>query len=162
MADIQITKQSDFDSHKADKVHIGNNPSAQVGHNVPQSIANGTPTVLALNTEVFDNDTMHDNTTSNSRFTCNTDGKYFVEASVAWGANTTGQRFLSIFKNGGQVIRQVSAVPDIGGQCQMQVCALLNLSIGDYVEIRINQSSGGSLDVSAISTSPFFSIVKVG
>ena len=58
---------------------------ARAHHSSNQSITNNTFTVLSLNSERWDTDSIHDNSTNNSRLTCNTAGKYIITAGVYWG-----------------------------------------------------------------------------
>ena len=74
--------------------------SARAYHNTTQSIPNATDTALAMNSEEYDTDTIHDTATNNSRLTFKTAGKYLVWAEIEWAANGTGERFVAIKKNG--------------------------------------------------------------
>ena len=67
-----------------------------------QSISNNTTTSVTFNTENFDTDGFHDNSTNTSRFTVPTGkgGYYLVNGSITFAANTSGIRSVYVYKNG--------------------------------------------------------------
>jgi hypothetical protein len=135
-------------------------PRAIVTHNATQSISSGSAAILAFNTEVEDSDTIHDTVTNNSRLTCKTAGFYTVTAYVQWAANATGQRFISLFVTGStQPVADRRGAVGGGAITEQIVTAHLVLAVNDYVEVRVFQDSGGSLNVSA---NPRFSMVRIG
>ena len=89
---------------------------ARAHHSSNQSITNNTFTVLSLNSERWDTDSIHDNSTNNSRLTCNTAGKYIITAGVYWGQDTSGERVLEIFFNGATVLTRASHPYDVRHQ----------------------------------------------
>jgi hypothetical protein len=137
-------------------------PAARVTHSTAQSIPDFPPgATLAFNTERYDTASIHDNATNNSRLTAPVTGIYAVTAEVDWTPNATGTRELTLMKNGSTFIADddrdgISVV--FGGQSQ-SVTAQVRLVAGDYVEVGVLQTSGGSLNVmSAGETSPEFSL----
>ena len=138
-------------------------PCARVYHNVDQSIPNASVTVIAFNSEMFDNDGIHDNVVDNERLTCKTAGKYLVVGQVQWDSNAVGRRQIGILKNGTIVaIAESGSVPDAGHKPSQIVSTICDLAVGDYVKLRVYQSSGGSLDVLYLASySPVFSMVLV-
>jgi hypothetical protein len=137
-------------------------PAARVTHSSAQSIPDFPPgATLAFDTEHYDTASMHDNATNNSRLTAPVTGIYAVTAEVDWTSNATGTRELTLMKNGSTFIADddtdgISVV--FGGQSQ-SVTAQVRLVAGDYVEVGVLQTSGGSLNVmSAGETSPEFSL----
>ena len=138
-------------------------PCARVYHNVNQSIPNTTPTFLAFNSENFDNDDIHDNVTNNERLTCKTAGKYLVVGQVQWDTIAGGRRQIGILLNGTEIaFAESGSVPDAGHKPSQIVATICDLAVGDYVRLRVYQSSGDALDVVyASSYSPVFSMVLV-
>lgn len=135
-------------------------PRCTVSHNANQSIANSTDTYLAFNTESIDTDTMHDNTTNNSRITCKTAGDYIGIAIINWGTGT-GKRRADITKNRAAILSSAIVASVSGDVTRMVVITpVVTLAANDYVEIAVNQDSGGSLNVVASVTT--FSMLKVG
>jgi hypothetical protein len=137
-------------------------PATRVTHSSAQSIPDFPPgATLAFDTERYDTASIHDNATNNSRLTAPVNGVYAVTAEVDWTPNTTGTRELTLMKNGSTFIADddrdgISTV--FGGQSQ-SVTAQVQLVAGDYVQVGVLQTSGGSLSVmSAGETSPEFSL----
>jgi hypothetical protein len=137
-------------------------PATRVTHSSAQSIPDFPPAAtLAFDTERYDTASMHDNATNNSRLTAPVNGIYAVTAEVDWTPDATGTRELTLMKNGSTFIADddregISVV--FGGQSQ-SVTAQVRLVAGDFVEVGVLQTSGGSLNVmSAGETSPEFSL----
>ena len=116
---------------------------------VSQSISNNTGTFLSFDTEDFDTDGFHDNSTNNSRITIPSGkaGKYQVNFNLQWAANATGTRYCMLAKNGTTVVEKLLSVSTTGGYAEQFIGIILNLSVADYIEAKVDQSSGGSLDV---------------
>ncbi len=138
-------------------------PAARVYHNSTQSITTATQTILAFDGERFDHaagvaSTQHDTVTNNSRLTCRYAGNYQITASVEFASNTTGIRQVALWLNGASQIAAERTVPTTGGfPTLVNVTTLWALAVNDYVEVRIYQDSGGSLNVVPVgSTAPEF------
>lgn len=145
-----------FDAH-------GYNPAARVYHSANQSIANTTFTTLAFNSERYDNDGEHDNTTNNSRLTCKTAGKYRITANVQFASNATGYREVFFLVNGTTAIADIIQDANASFATTMSLSTTYELAVNDYVEVRVYQNSGGALNVSAVGNySPEFMMEKVG
>lgn len=118
-----------------------------------QTIPNNTLTLVALGAESFDTDTFHDNVTSNSRETCPSGlaGKYHVDGQVGWTGNATGIRIVQIKVNG-VAIRSVE-VDNVGANLLTQsISCVVALAAGDYVEMAVQQTSGGNLNLTGTVT----------
>jgi hypothetical protein len=116
-----------------------------------QSISSGTSsTVLTLDTEIVDSDGGHSTVTNTSRYVCQTAGLYFVTGSVCFNAtNANGSRTMNIFVNGaGQTGAGIQSAPSPANGASVFSVTLVQLNVGDYVELACWQNSG-----SAISTS---------
>lgn len=138
-------------------------PSARAYHSTNQSINNTVGTALALNSERFDTDTIHDTVTNNSRLTCKTAGKYLIFGHVEWAANVTNNRQVSILVNGATNIA-ISAQPaNVNALTTRQsISSIYSLAVNDYVELFVYQDSGGALNVLASGNySPEFGMVWV-
>lgn len=148
---------------RRDHVHGGSADIAcRVTHDAAQTIANSTQTALAFNTETFDTDTMHDNSTNNSRITFKTAGKYLINANWTWGASASGFRRGRIRVGGSLVIGMVQTVTPAAGNPRMTLSCIYSFSADDYIELVVDQDSGGSLIVSSESLySPIFSAIKI-
>ena len=144
-----------------DKIHIGDNPAARVYHNANQSIATDTETVLAFNNEDYDNNTMHDTATNNSRITINTAGKYLLIARIPWDTNAAGRRKTFFRKNGTTQVDDFSFQPlTSAGDTTKTVCSgIYSFVATDYVEIQAEQTSGGALNILVNAS---FTAIRVG
>ena len=155
---LRITAKFASDLHTAvnaieNKADIG----ARAYHDAAQSIADTTWVALALNSERYDTDGIHDLATNNSRLTCKTAGKYIIVANIAFASNTTGRRMVGIFLNGATFIGVGETNATTTGSCIVTVATIYLLEVNDYVEMKAFQNSGGALNVvAAANYSPEF------
>lgn len=141
---------------------LSNPPCVQAYRTTPQSITNNTLTTLSFNTEMYDTDTMHDNTTNPERITFTTAGIYIVTLNCTWKKNTTGDRIAQIRKGGTDILAYESK--DAGGADLFVGHSITiedTFSAGNYVEARVQQTSGAALNIIADSYSPTFSAIRV-
>lgn len=127
------------------------------------SIPDATTTVLAWDVEAFDSNGFHDNVTNNSRLTvpAGLGGTYLVTGQVSFAANATGDRMLTINKNGA-LDAQVSARATAALHHRQQITAELVLAAGDYVELTAYQTSGGALGTNASAVEGWFALTYQG
>lgn len=138
-------------------------PAMRAYHNANQSIANTSLTALALNSERWDTDTIHDNVTNNTRGTCKTAGKYAGCANVRFDINGTGIRQVIVRLNGATDIASAVVLPPAASFCDIAVPFEYDLAVNDYLEVVVYQSSGGALNVVAQGNiSPEFAMHRVG
>lgn len=140
-------------------VTVRNPPSCQAYHSVDQSIPDEDGTVVALDSERYDTDGMHDPVTNNSRITFNTSGIYVVTFVCAFDGHTSGDRQALIRVNGSEFIagHEKKALSSATMDCGMQVTAVELFCEGDYVEAVVKQDRGGALDLLATRYSPILS-----
>jgi hypothetical protein len=157
---------------KANQLEAGCNdlsfsPAVRVTHNALQSINSGTPTALAFNTERIDQagnaaDTMHDNSTNNSRLTCRYAGVYEITAHAVWNAAVSGLTFIQLFLNGATVIAKDGFATGVDYR-YMSITTVYPLAVNDYVQVIVNQTSGGAVNIAnEANDSPEFMMVRVG
>lgn len=154
-----IADQTDIATHAALTTGIhGLGISCRVHHSVAQTISTDTITTLAFDSEAWDTDTMHDNTTNNSRITFKTAGKYLLGLSVTWIANATGERLFEIYKNGQPLLFTGSQAPtDAINRTNQTGISIAEFVVNDYIEAKVRQRSGGNLNVDKFySASPVF------
>jgi hypothetical protein len=136
--------------------------SARVYHNTNQSLTNGAFTSLAFNSERWDNATLHDTVTNNTRITIAETGYYLCGGMVRFASNNTGARFLGLYVNGATIVSGVNIAAAQNTTTNIETTALLYLSASDYVELAAVQSSGGALNIEyAAEFSPEFWCYKV-
>ncbi len=90
-----------------------------------------------------------------TKLTCKQTGTYEVNAFLDWGTNATGVRTIWIRKNGSTHVAGSSETPNANG-CPQSASGLINLAVGDYLEVTGFQNSGGN-----ITPTGFFSAVRV-
>tara|TARA_R100000664_G_scaffold33997_1_gene53247 strand:+ start:5245 stop:5772 length:528 start_codon:yes stop_codon:yes gene_type:complete len=106
-------------------------------------IATATATKLTYGTEVIDTDSAF----ATSKFTvpASKAGKYFIKGTITWSSGAwTSQQILYIYKNGANAYAEYryKDATDMG----MEVTAVLDLAVSDYIEIYCYQPSGSSRD----------------
>lgn len=128
-----------------------------------QSISDSTVTALNMTAESYDVGGNHDNSTNNQRITIPTgaSGVWTFSGHVTFAANNTGRRELALFKNGSQVSIEKEFSPDGTEQTTLNIYYEDQVSVNDYYELKVYQSSGGSLNVIAGESSTFFCGKKV-
>ena len=106
------------------------------------SIATATYVALAWNGEDFDTDAFHDNTTNNTRITIPTGkaGKYQVTGLVEGGNVAVGYMNTIIRKNGTTDELAFAATNSTQYPSGL-VSGILNLAVGDYLEVVVWQNS---------------------
>lgn len=139
------------------------NAGASVYNVGNQSCANGTETLLTFDSELFDIDGMHSTSSNTSRLTCVTPGTYQVSGYIAFDANATGVRYLALYKNGA-LVGYPSTIPasSAGVSSSLALSHIIQLVVGEYLEVKAYQSSGGALNVFGGSSRTVFSAVRVG
>lgn len=138
--------------------------AARASHSATQSIANNTFTALALDSESYDTDTMHDTTTDNSRLTCKTAGTYRLVGAVAFAANASNYRIARLQVNGATVVAQDLRPAQITPTdiVTLSVVADYQLAVNDYVELLVFQNSGGALSTVQGAYTPVLSASRLG
>lgn len=122
------------------------------------NVANSITTALSYTSENFDTDNQHDNGVNPSRVTFVTAGKYIIGATVVFPQEGlspagTGYRDVSIWKNGGSVVGNIQVQSSNAGETILTMSALGDFIVGDYVEIKVTQTSGETLTV---TSNPFW------
>lgn len=137
---------------------------AKVIRTTDQTISNNTATAISFDSEIFDTDNYHDNSTNPTRLTVPRAGYYRATAIVrmADGSNTT-DFYLTISKNGSQLASVTSAKSTVFNDNRAELSAIFQLAAGDYLEAGVYQSAGGNRTVvHDAGEGPTFSIEMVG
>ena len=126
------------------------------------TISNATLTALTWNNERFDTDAFHSTSTNTSRITIPSGkaGKYLVTGTVDFDGNTTGVRELRIYKNGVGYLSILTKPADIFPSAN--ISAVMDLTVADYIELYVLQSSGTSQLVYIAPPEGDFSIAYLG
>jgi len=121
--------------------------SVRVYDGSTQSISNATQTAVAFDTETFDTDVMHDNSTNNARLTAKTAGKYLVTAHVGFAADGTGVREIHLNHSVAGDIAVISRNAEANRTNYVSVATVYAMDVDEYVTCQVYQNSGGSLNV---------------
>jgi hypothetical protein len=130
-----------------------------------QTISNATETALTFDNENYDTNGFHDNVTNNTRMTvpAGKAGKYLITANTIFTNNATGQRIVYVYVNATNV---TFTGPAIGGSASIDLglttTYVADLLVGDIVEVRAYQNSGGSLAILANSARSSFQVSYLG
>jgi len=137
--------------------------AAQYSRNTTQSVNNATITICNFDDVVFDT---HGAVTTGAswKFTAPVTGKYLVNVNVIFGGNATGTRDLYIYKNNASVANVMSVASNTLSFTGTAGSHLVSMVPGDFVDIRVQQSSGGALDIcpGATAEQMVISIHRVG
>lgn len=124
-------------------------PAVRVYNSTNKTFGTGMDLSLYFDSERFDTDGMHSTTVNQHRLTAVTPGIHQITGHIYWVANDVGRRMLWIRYNGAVDIAKNHN--DHAGSMQGQVITTLYaLAVGDWVDLRARQDSGGNLDVWAL------------
>jgi hypothetical protein len=117
------------------------------------SIPNNTDTTLTFDSEDFDTDAYHSTSSNTGRLTipAGKSGKYKIDAFGNWATNTSGRRYMYLYKNGSAFAATEIAPPAVAGSLTWSLNMIVNATAADYFELKANQSSGGALDCRVIN-----------
>ena len=122
----------------------------RVRHTALQAITTGVWTAVTYNLEDVDDDSMHDNSTNNTRITINTAGKYYFYACEGWAAVATGVREMTIQRFG--------SVNRVIAHCTFNTAGTVNstqtwantiddFEVGDYCEVYVRHNRGSDMNI---------------
>jgi hypothetical protein len=120
-----------------------------------QSIANATFTAATWNSEDYDTDGYHDNSTNNSRITIPSgkSGYFLLSGTLNFDANATGNRGCELRKNGSGVNYVYFLAPTTAAnEPAIPFSFVINATAADYLELFVYQTSGGSLNMNSASS----------
>ena len=128
------------------------------------TISNNTDTALTFDTEVTDTDGFHSTSTNTGRITIPSGkgGKYLFYGYVAWAGNATGFRNILFMKNATDFYQEIYNAPVSTQRTTQLAVSMLVLNVGDYVELRAYQNSGGNLDIQSSELRNHFGCVYLG
>ena len=126
-----------------------------------QTIGTGSPTKVTWSTEEYDVGGVF----ASDKFTCDVAGKYHFYFCLKYTASALYDNEVRLYKNG-SLVRYANyfIAYDSGantGRPSMQLEATLDLAVNDYVEVFVNQESGGDLDIDGATTATWFTGYKI-
>jgi hypothetical protein len=149
-----------IDPGTGSEVDPGDELRARAYKTANQSIPNNTLTTVTFDVESFDVGDLHDNVTTNSRFIVPTggDGIYLVIAQSSWTgrAGSGGRLGAYVYKNGTTRLGIAEETPDGAtgdGNLGTSFSAVAGVALvaGDYIEMKVQQNTGGAFDLLGIA-----------
>lgn len=133
-------------------------PQCRAFRNTTQTITSGANTALQFNDERWDLGApaeQHDTVTNNTRLTCVVPGLYVFDGSVEFAANVTGHRGLYVRVGGTNIIEfdNRMAITTAAEPTRMTISGQWRLAATEYLELVVQQTSGGNLNVTGGSFS---------
>jgi hypothetical protein len=130
-----------------------------------QNVSNATNTTITFDSEEYDTDGFHSTSVNNSRITIPSgkSGYYHVQALISYATNSSGERAGSISISDGRLYTNFAGAPSgtvLGSSIYFAVTAYF--TAGDYMELRTQQRSGGTLALETQPYSTVFSVAYVG
>lgn len=129
-----------------------------------QSTSNAVDFYRPFNTENWDTDGFHSTTTNTERLTVPSGqaGKYWVYANQGHAAFSTGYASYTFSVNRTLEVGRVYVRPYASQAIIIFSGIVLDLAVGDYVELLAYQGSGGSLDILGGRALSTFGMYKIG
>jgi hypothetical protein len=127
-----------------------NRPQFSIYQGTGQTFTTGVFAAVTFDSSTVDSYNGHSNSVNNSRYTAQVAGTYLISGGIGWVANGTGGRGGSIYKNGSSPtgassIVQATTAPAGTITVVAFPAVLVQLNVGDYVEMWGFQASGGNL-----------------
>jgi len=177
MAEIDLQKQIDdlraelaifkrhehfFDGERLNYKSLSKSPIA-IGssHKTSiQSIPDTTDTNVVWETNDYANGVTWDST--NNRFTILTTGKYLVSSSILFSSTTADKMYqILLYKNTTEITRGAIQSSVASLFVTPSVSHILDLVIGDYVEIHSYHNSGVASNISGTKSYCYFNVIQV-
>lgn len=133
-------------------------------HNATEVLASGGGgRAMYFGGELYDRGSMHDATNSSDTVTVPAQGAglYYISCGLAFAANATGGRYLTITINGTAKIRAIQAANAAGDVTIVNVTDVRQLTDADVVKCVAFQDSGGNLNVGNGVDYSWFTVQKV-
>jgi hypothetical protein len=166
-----LTADTTVSPYKVKWATVSSSPTfvgCQVYRTTNLSTSNGTTTSITYDSEVLDTDGFHSTVTNTDRLTVPTGkgGKYLINAQISWAGNTTGARELRLhkFTPSETTACIVGNYPSNASAFLQQLTWIQDLTAGDYLVVKVEQASGGSLNVtgSAAAYTCWASMIYLG
>lgn len=140
---------------------LTNKPYAFIYQATAQTTTNAVNAVTLFDATLWDNYSGHNNVTNNTRYTAQVAGTYGVLCHASWAPNATGSRLVSPQVNT-VGITSGSQIPatQVTNWTAHETYSQVFLNVGDYVEMVVDQHSGGNLALNA-GTAPYQTYMEV-
>ena len=139
-----------------------NGYSAVYSTNAGQSIDTATITVVNFEDVGYDPESMV-TVGAAWKYEIKEYGMYRVNAAILFTPNTVGGRWIFVRKNGSNITEVLSEHAVTAGDYTTQPTNhLIKCNPGDYLDIAVQQTSGGALTLLASNAQNFISVIKEG
>jgi hypothetical protein len=128
----------------------GGGDGCRIYRSTAQTVTNNNTETLSFDTELYDAGGMFDPIGNPTQIVCQTAGRYLLGGNVFYDVNAIGYRGLQIFTTGlGGAVIALEYAPSAGAVIGtgMNLHTVIDLAVGDALELRVRQTSGGNLDV---------------
>ena len=128
-----------------------------------QTVFDATNTALTFDSETYDTNTFHDNSTNNTRITIPSGKAGYYLFVLKWSINEspTGYRQVDLRKNNSSVDRtQIRGTSS--GQNYVTLSTVQSASVGDYFEFFAYQNAGENLGAESGTLQTVFTAVYLG
>ncbi len=117
---------------------------AELRQGAAQTFTTAVFAAITFDQEDLDDDGGH---TTNSKFTAVTAGWYLVAGGIGWASSATGIRVLKWMLNSATVVGGGAQITANSANVLHQVARtmLINMAVGDFLELHARQDSGGNL-----------------
>lgn len=131
-------------------------PQAAAYNSANISIVDDTNTIVTLDSEYYDTDTMHSTVTNTERLTIVTTGVYRFTFRCSWAGNVTGDRWAYIRRNGREIMGGSArkALNSASFELGQQVVIVEFFEAGEYVHAEVKQDSTAALNLLGNRYSP--------
>lgn len=129
---------------------LGDPPRVSAYRSSNLSISNASETIITLNAETYDTDSMHSTSSATGRLVAATAGLYLCRLRAYFAASTGGYRQARIYLNGvgvDLIDEDTNDNPSSGTSTSLFCEVEQFLGVGEYVEASCYQSSGGALNL---------------
>lgn len=160
----EIVTAAQMNANVRDNVaFLANPPKVRAYNSANISCNNAASTLLTLDSERFDTDTMHSTSVNTGRITFTTAGTYMVTGRAAFASGAGAYRELKLSLGAATTLDlDTRGVAGGGNYTTLIVSTLYAFTAGQYVELYAYQDSGGALNVVNVGNySPEFSAVWV-
>ena len=110
------------------------------------TMTTGSYATVGWTAEAWDGNTMHDNSTNNSRVVAKVAGRYLIIAMVSWESATSNETRIRRY-NSSNVLQETQTGG--GTKAVRSDTAMMTAAVNDYFTVDVIQESGGDLDLFA-------------
>lgn len=133
--------------------------------NTGQAVSNNILTKITFDQERFDTDSYHAASSTDIVIPSGRGGKYIITAGgVSFGANSTGVREMRIISSVNPEVGRivVNALASPNATTMPSLSAARDLIVGEVLDLRVKQDSGGSLSITSdVGLRPFLSLQQI-